>query len=186
MSVQVERRSFNVAEYYRMSEAGILSDNDRVELVDGEVIKMSPVGSRHAACVKRLNMLLTRHVGQAAIVSVQDPIRLDDYSEPEPDIALLRPRSDFYAQTHPTPADALFIVEVADTSAEYDRGVKVPLYARAEIPEVWLIDLTKDAVEIYAQPVNGTYQEFRQAKRGEFLTSQRISGFALSVDAILG
>src|ERR671938_544657 len=141
MSVQVAKRCFSVDEYYRMGEAGILTEDDRVELIEGEIIEMSPIGSRHAACVNRLNTLLGRHLRQTAIVSVQNPIRLDAYSEPEPDVALLRPRADYYESGHPTPADALLIVEVADTSADYDRIIKLPLYAKAGIPEAWLVDL---------------------------------------------
>ena len=186
MSVQVEKWVFHVDEYHKMSEAGILSEDDRVELIEGEIIKMSPIGSRHAACVKRLNALLNRRVGQAAIISVQDPIRLDDYSEPEPDIALLKFRDDFYSQSLPTADDVLLIIEVADTSVEYDRSVKLPLYARAGIPEVWLADLPGDGVEAYSEPVNGAYQKFRRAKRGEVLTPEEFPGLMLSVDEILG
>ena len=104
MSVQLAKRYFNVTEYYRMAEAGILTEDDRVELIEGEIVKMSPIGSLHAACVKRLNKLLQQQCGDAAIIGAQDPIRLNDFSEPEPDITLLRPRPDFYAQAHPTPS----------------------------------------------------------------------------------
>ncbi|HEY7911893.1 MAG TPA: Uma2 family endonuclease, partial [Blastocatellia bacterium] len=118
MSVQVEKWVFTVDEYHRMSEAGILTEADRVELIEGEIIKMSPIGKQHAACVKRLNAILSRKVGDAAIISVQDPIRLDDYSEPEPDVALLRPRDDFYSGELPGAEDVFLIIEVADTSVE--------------------------------------------------------------------
>src|SRR5580704_10507425 len=131
MSVQVERRVFTVEEYHRMAEAGILSEDDRVELTDGEIIKMSPSGSRHVACVNRLNAVLTSAIGRAAIVSVQNPFAVNDYSEPQPDIVILKPRNDFYAHSLPTAQDLLLIIEVADTSLSYDRNVKVPAYARA-------------------------------------------------------
>jgi len=111
MTAKVAKRYFNITEYYRMAEVGILSPDDRVELIKGEIIKISLIGSRHAGCVKRLNSLLSRQVGQSALVSVQDPIRLDDYSEPVPDVALLRPRDDFYAREHPTPTDVLLRVK---------------------------------------------------------------------------
>jgi Uma2 family endonuclease len=186
MSVQIARRYFNVTEYYRMGEAGILSEDDRVELIEGEILEMSPIGSRHAACVKRLNTLLGRQVSQNITVSVQDPIRLDDYSEPQPDVALLRAREDFYAEGHPTPSDVLIVIEVADTSVEYDRDMKVPLYARAAVPEVWLVDLPEDSIEIYTEPQNGAYREFRKARRGETVGSRTIPDLTLSVDAILG
>ncbi|MBI4639469.1 MAG: Uma2 family endonuclease [Candidatus Tectomicrobia bacterium] len=186
MTVQAAQRLFTVTEYYLMAEAGILSEDDRVELIEGKIMNMSPIGSRHAACVKRLNTLFSRQVGQAALVSVQDPIRLDDYSEPEPDLALLRPRDDFYAQGHPTPADVLLIVEVADTSEEYDREVKILLYARAGIPEVWLVSLPRDLFEIYRRPTPNGYQDVRQARRGEIVVAQSIPGLTMAVDAILG
>lgn len=186
MSVQIAKRWFTVAEYYRMAEAGILTEGDRVELIEGEIIEMSPIGSHHAACVNRLNSLFSSQIAQGAIVSIQNPIRLDEYNEPEPDVALLKRRDDFYSERHPTPVDVLLVVEVADTSTAYDRGLKVPLYARADISEVWLVDLTKDVIEIYAQPVNGAYQISRQADRSESITSQTMPELTLTVDAILG
>jgi Uma2 family endonuclease len=170
-----------------MGAAGIFSEDDRVELIEGEVIRMSPIGSRHAACVDRIvNALLGRFAGHGVIVRVRNPIRLDEYSEPQPDVALLHPRDDFYAGEHPTPADVLLLVEVADTSIEYDRVIKVPLYARAGIPEVWLVDLTKETIELYAQPLNGAYQTSRQAARGESLTSSSIPTLTSSAESILG
>ena len=186
MSVQIERRWFNVDEYYRMIDAGILSEDDRVELIEGEVIKMSPIGKLHAACVKRLNELFVFLVGRTAIVSVQDPIRLSDFSEPQPDLALLKRRDDFYSSGHPTPDDVLLVVEVADSSVQYDRVIKMPLYARSGIPEAWLVDVARDLVEVYARPVNGQYQDFLEARRGETLTLSSLPNLAISVDDILG
>ena len=185
MTVQIAQRSFTVDEYYRMAEAGIFAEDDRVELIEGRVITMSPIGSRHAACVKRINHSLSDQVGQKALISVQDPIHLDDYSEPEPDLALLRPRDDFYAQNHPTPSDVLLVVEVADTSVDYDRPIKVPLYAHAGIPAAWLVVLSSNTVEIYTRPVDGEYREIRTAQPGETLTVQSIPGLEIPVDAIL-
>src|SRR5919106_2349460 len=116
MSVQVLRRRFTVDEYYRMAEAGILHEDDRIELIEGEIVEMSPIGSRHAACVKRLIGLFSRQVGpESATLGVQDPIHLGEYSEPQPDIALIHPRPDFYVSAHPGPADILLLIEVADT-----------------------------------------------------------------------
>lgn len=186
MSVQIERRWFNVDEYYRMIDAGILSEDDRVELIEGEVIKMSPIGKFHAACVKRLNELFVFLVGRTATISVQDPIRLNDFSEPQPDIALLKRRDDFYSSGHPTPEDVLLVVEVADSSVQYDRTIKMPLYARSGIPEVWLVDVARDLVEVYARPVNGRYQDFREVRRGETLTLSSLPNLVISVDDILG
>ncbi len=186
MSVQVQRRLFTVEEYHRMAEAGILSEDDRIELIEGELIAMSPIGSRHAACVKRLVRLLDRAVGERAIVSAQDPIRLGRHSEPQPDVALLRHRPDFYASAHPGPEDVLLIVEVAETSADYDRTVKIPLYARHGIPEAWLVDLTEEHIEIYRQPSPQGYRETRTARRGETLHPIALPGLTIAVEDILG
>ena len=150
MSVRIERRIFNVDEYHRMSEAGILSEDDRVELMEGEIIKMSPIGSRHAACVKRFNTLLHRKAGQAVIVSIQDPIRLDDYSEPEPDVAVVSGSPRDYRDAHPS--TALLVVEVADTSLLFDRTTKASLYARAGIADYWLLNLVDQIVEVHRTP----------------------------------
>ena len=184
MSVQIARRHFNVAEYYRMMEAGILSESDHVELIDGEVVEMSPIGSRHAACVDRLNKFFNKL--EEIIVRVQNPIRLDDFSEPQPDITLLRMRADFYAQGHPIPSDVLLVVEVADSSTEFDRAVKLPLYAEAMIAEFWLVNLPDEKVAVFSHPSNGEYQKSHELKRGANLTSIIIPGLSLSVDAILG
>ena len=147
------RHLISVEAFHRMGETGILGPADRVELIDGEIIDMSPIGALHAAIVD----LLTRHFGRSAQASVfircQNPLRLDDISEPEPDIAILKPRADFYTTGHPGPADVLLVVEVADSSLAYDLGVKVPLYARHGIPEVWVIDATTRQTRVFREPV---------------------------------
>jgi len=159
MGMPLAHRRFTVDEYYRMAEVGILGPDDRVELLDGEIVEMSPIGARHAATVTRLQRLFERLAGHGAIVRVQQPVRLDPYSEPEPDIALVRPRADFYAEAHPTPGDVLLIVEVADTSLRSDRHRKLPTYARARIPDVWLVDLSTDRVEQNREPRGDAYAE---------------------------
>jgi Uma2 family endonuclease len=186
MSLQISRRHFNLDEYYRMAAAGVLSEDDRVELIEGEIIEMSPIGSRHAACVGRLSKFLERLAGDYAIVWAQNPVQINDYSEPLLDVALLKPRSDFYAQGKPQPADVLLIIEVADSSVEYDRQIKVPLYARAGIPEMWIVNLPKDAVEVYTQPLGEAYRDIRLVKRGESLTAKAIPGLMIAVDDVLG
>lgn len=186
MSVQITKRHFNITEYYRMAEAGILSEDDRVELIEGEIIKMTPIGSRHAGCVSRLNNLLNRLVGEAAIVNVQNPLRLSNFSEPQPNIALLKPRDDFYSDAHPTPNDVLLIIEVSDKSLEYDRDVKLPLYAAASIPELWLVNLIKDMIEIYREPQDGMYREVRYVTRGETVGPLFNPSLTLSVNTMLG
>ena len=186
MTTQPQKRPFTVSEYYRMAETDILTEEDRVELIAGQIVAMSPIGSRHAACVKRLNLLLGKIVGDSMLIGVQDPIQLDAYSAPEPDLVLLRPRADFYAAAHPSASDVLLAIEVADTSADYDHEVKVPLYAQAGIPEVWLIDLQKGCVEVYAQPADGTYQETVEVAASDTLTSPTIPQLALAAADLLG
>ena len=186
MSVQIQRRWFSVEEFDRMIRSGILTEDERVELIEGEIVKMSPIEKLHAACVKRLTAFFYRLVGQQATIGVQDPVHLNDFSRPQPDLALLKPRDDFYAQAHPVPDDILLIVEVADTTAASDRAVKVPLYGRAGIPVVWLVDLQKDLIDIYARPADGAYQESREAGRGDTLTLESLPVFKLEVDEILG
>ena len=184
--IAARRRPFTVGEYYRMAEAAILTEEDRVELIAGQIVAMSPIGSRHAACVDRLNGLLHRQPGSAFIVRVQSPIALDAYSEPEPDLVLLRPRADFYAEAHPSAADVLLAIEVADTSVDYDREVKLPLYAQAGLPEVWLIDLQESRIEVYARPQGGAYQQRIEVTADATLTSPTIPQLALAAADLLG
>jgi|APTNR8051073442_1049403.scaffolds.fasta_scaffold01067_13 Uma2 family endonuclease len=159
MAVQVERRRFTVQDYYKMAEAGILKPEDRVELINGEIIKMSPIKSQHAGHVTRLNTLLSKLIGDYAIVSIQNPVRIDNFSEPEPDIALLKPVSHFYIESHPGPKDVFLLIEVADSTLRYDQKVKLKLYAQAGIPEVWIVNLQARCVEVYRQPESGSYLE---------------------------
>lgn len=149
------RHLISVDAFHRMGEAGILGPGDRVELINGEIIDMSPIGVLHAALVARLASWFSQKLGRAAVVWCQNPLRLDDLSEPEPDIAILRPRADFYTTSHPGPADVLLVIEVADTSLAYDLGTKVPLYARHGIPEVWVIDAATRRTLVFRQPVGG-------------------------------
>jgi len=150
---------FSVDDYHRMGETGILGPQLRTELIDGEVVAMPPIGHPHAGTVKLLSNLLKEQLGAAAIVSVQDPVWLDDYTEPLPDIALLRPRADYYRNGHPGPEDVLLLIEVADTSLAYDRDVKLPRYARAGIPEVWLVDLGGRRLTMHRRPAGDAYAE---------------------------
>ena len=186
MTTQPQGRVFTVGEYYRMAEANILTEEDRVELIAGQIVAMSPIGSRHAACVKRLNLLLGKMIGDSMLLGVQDPIALDAYSEPEPDLVLLRPRADFYAAAHPAAGDVLLAVEVADTSASYDREVKVPLYAQAGLPEVWLIDLQEGRIEVYARPQGNAYQQHVEVAANEAFTSPTVAGLTLAAADLLG
>jgi Uma2 family endonuclease len=130
MSVQIARHYFTADEFERMAERGVFLEDARLELVEGEIVEMSPIGKRRAACVDLLAELFRERLQRQVIVRVQNPIQLDDHSEPQPDLALLRRREDFYRDALPTPDDVLLVVEVADTSVEYDRQVKLPIYAR--------------------------------------------------------
>jgi Uma2 family endonuclease len=149
MAIAIPRHRFSVDEYHRMAESGILAPTQRVELIEGEIVDMTPIGRRHVACVARLSHVFIRGVGDRAVVLVQSPLRLVDHSEPEPDLVVLRPRADFYAGKDAGPQDVLLVIEVADISEHYDRHVKVPLDARHGIPEVWLVDLTAGSLTIY-------------------------------------
>lgn len=152
------RRHFTVADYHRMGEAGILGEDERVELIEGEIIEMTPIGSPHGGRVNQLNRCLTQAVGESAVVAVQNPVLLGEHSEPEPDLALLRPRADFYTDSHPRASDVLLLIEVADSSLQTDRDIKVPLYARHGIPEVWIVAIGERQVLRFAEPVQGAYQ----------------------------
>ena len=161
---QLPRRySLTVDEYHRMADARIFPPDVRTELIEGEIIEIPPIGAPHAGITKRLISLLTRAVGDKAIVDAQDPVVLDVYLEPQPDLALLSWRPDFYVKSHPRPADILLLVEIADTTLEYDRNTKIPLYARVEIPEVWLIDVNGRHLDIYRHPAEGRYTARRRA-----------------------
>ncbi|HEX7314195.1 MAG TPA: Uma2 family endonuclease [Pyrinomonadaceae bacterium] len=185
-SVEINRRSFTVAEYERMGQFGIFSEDARVELVCGEIIQMSPIGERHASCVATLAQLITLRLRLSALVWTQNPIVLDDYSEPQPDLALLKPRGDNYRTSKPTPDDVLLIIEVSDTTLEYDRKVKVPLYAAAGIPEAWVVNLPEERIEVYSDPTGGEYQTVRSYTRGRRLQSHTLAPLSLSVSKVLG
>ena len=181
---EVTRRRFTVHEYHRMGEAGILHEDDRVELIEGEIVEMAAIGTRHFSCVNGLNRLLVRGVGDAAVVSVQNPVRLDERTEPQPDLTVLRVRD--YRESLPGPEDVLLLIEVSDTTLRYDRGVKLPLYARAGIREVWILDLAGEVIELYTGPSGDGYSNLKQARRGEKLEPTALPRLTLGVDAMLG
>lgn len=177
MAVQLARKLFTVDEYHNMIEAGIFTEDDRLELLGGEIVETSPIGSRHAAIVNRLNYFFNQKIGSKAIVSVQNPVQLGLYSEPEPDLALLKSRADFYASSHPESNDVLLVVEVAETSVYSDREVKIPLYAKAGIREVWLVALVEQYIEVYTNPISER-SEYGSAVR--FLPGQSVSPIVFS------
>lgn len=186
MSVAIARRLFTVEEYYEMTRSGILSENDRLELLAGEIVEMSPIGSRHAACVNGLNLMFNASLQGWAIVSVQNPIRLSRYSEPEPDLALLKLQEDFYARAHPGPRDVFLVIEVAETSVEMDRKAKLPLYAEAGIPEVWIFDLQARDVEVYRKPFEGAYSVFEKYTPKQQISPQAFPEVKVDLEGLLG
>jgi Uma2 family endonuclease len=186
MTIELLKRLFTVQEYDRMIAANIFAPQDRLELIRGEIVQMSPIGRRHAAHVRRLNTLFSEKLHQQAIVDIQNPIELDDNSEPQPDVAILRLSPDFYESAHPQPSDILLLIEVADTTVESDRAVKVPLYAENGIAEVWLININAQCVEIYRQPIATGYQSAQIAYRGQAIAMQAFPHIQLTIDEILG
>ena len=181
---EVTRRRFTVHEYHRMAEAGIFHEDDRIELIDGEIVEMSPIGGRHVSCVGRFTRVLSLFVGERYLVNVQSPVRLDERREPQPDIALVQDRE--YGRSLPCPGDVLLLAEVSDTSIAYDRDVKVPLYAGAGIPEVWIVDLSNEVVERCTNPSGADYRRIERARRGETIESDVLSGLSVRVDDLLG
>lgn len=177
---------FSVEEYELLADAGILHEDDRLELIEGRIIDMSPIGSTHASCVKRLLNTFVNLFQDRTIVSVQDPVRLDAHSEPQPDLMLLQPRDDFYAERHPGPEDVLLLLEVADTSLNYDRQVKIPLYARHAIQEVWLLNLRDQTVGVYRAPTPDGYEQVLVLRGQQELGPQAFPEETLRVAHILG
>ena len=157
MNDLLPRHRVTVDEYYRMSEVGLLAPGARTELIDGEVIDMAPIGSPHSGKLDRLNYLLLAVLGESARVRIQHPVRLDRHSEPQPDLAVVLPREDFYESRHPLPTDTLLIVAVSDSTLRLDLNVKVPLYARHQVPEVWVVDLEHNGIHFFRSPQNGVY-----------------------------
>ena len=186
MSVELLRRKFTLEEYHQMAASGILTEDDRVELIRGEIVEMSPIGRFHAACVRRLIRLFSQRLGDRALVDAQDPVELEDNSEPQPDLTLLQLRDDFYAGGHPQSEDIFLLVEVADTTVETDRQVKIPLYAEYNIREVWLVDIKKECLEVYRQPSPNGYQEIQKYQRGQTVSVQAFPDVIFTVDEVLG
>src|SRR5688572_13398260 len=170
MAAIPKRRKFTVDEYHRMGKAGILSRDDRVELIEGEIVEMPPIGVPHASHVGRISHLFSQAFFGRALVWVQNPLRLGARSEPVPDIMLLRPRDDFYAERHPIAADVLLIVEVSDTTLAYDQRTKLPLYAAHQIPETWIADLNHQLVQVHRQPGASGYANADSLGRDQTLS----------------
>ena len=183
VEAQVTRRLFTADEFHKMAEAGILHEDDRIELIEGELIEMAAIGTRHFTCVNTLNRFLVRSVGDEGIVSVQNPVRLHEKLEPQPDLVVLRNKD--YSEALPGPEDVLLLIEVSDTTTRYDRETKLPLYARSGVQEAWVVDLQNRAVERHTEPSESGYRLVRRAGKGGSLPSEALPKLVLKVDDIL-
>lgn len=180
-----ERYRLTSAVFHAMVEKGIFCEDERVELIEGELVTMSPIGSEHMGVVNQLAELLIRQMKRRALVGVQGPIHLDDHSEPQPDLVLLKPRPDFYKRSLPLPADILLVIEVADSSLVYDRSVKMSLYANAGIPEAWIINLIDRWIEVYRDPSSAGYTTMLKILPGKTVAPQAFADVVVSVDELL-
>ena len=179
MQANIAKRLFNRSDYYKMAEIGILQPDARVELINGEIIDVSPINSFHAATVNVLNRLLLTSLGTSASISVQNPLFLNDYSEPEPDLVVAHYRRDEYRRAHPRVQDIFLLIEVADSSLDFDKGIKKQLYAKAGVPEYWVINLPEQQIEVYKQPEGEDYS-FQKVFQGDNPISAQFISFALS------
>ena len=157
MTQLLQPKTFTVAEYYKLAEVGILKDTDRVELINGEIITMSPMNAPHSGMVARLTRLLIRNLDDKATILAQSPVRIDNHSQPEPDLIVAKFKLDDYSKQHPTPNETHIIIEVSDPTLAKDQTIKIPLYANAKIPECWIVNLVDKQIEIYRQPKKGEY-----------------------------
>jgi Uma2 family endonuclease len=183
--VEITKRLFDVDDYHRMAKAGILSEDDRVELIDGEIVARTPIGPRHNAAVNRATRALVTIVGDQAIVQVQGSVRLGRFREPQPDIVLLRPQPDFYALRLPEPSDIFLIIEIADSSLDYDRDLKARIYAEAGVLEYWLVNLDNHSVASYTEPLGAVYQVVRWGRSGESIAPVALPQCVIPVDVLL-
>jgi Uma2 family endonuclease len=181
----LKRWRLTVDDYHRMAKAGILHEDDRVELIEGELIEMAAIGSYHFTTVNNLNREFSAQVAENYIVSIQNPVRLSRHSEPQPDVVLLRPRADKYAEGLPGPEDVLLIVEVSDSTAAADRRVKLPLYAAAGIPEAWLVNIPRRSIEVHREPRGGRYQQVTVFRKGERIALLLLPDVSVAVEDIL-
>jgi Uma2 family endonuclease len=179
------RHAFSIDEWHHMGEIGLFGEAARMELLDGEVIEMSPIGSRHASCVNRLVRMLVTELGSRAIVASQNPVVLDDTSEPQPDVGVLSPRPDEYSRSHARPSEILLLVEVSDTTLAFDRDRKAPYYANAGIRECWIVDLTGDQILVMRAPDDGGYRDVRALRRGQRVDIEALPSVVLEVANIL-
>ena len=183
---EVRRYSFTVDEFAKMGEAGIFTAEDRVELIDGEIRKMTPIGPMHATIVNRLTATLVKLLESSAVLQVQNPVRLDLHNEPQPDFSVIKARGEYYETALPGPGDTLLAIEVADSSLAYDLHEKAPRYARSMIPELWIVDLGAKVVRVFTQPGPSGYANEREMGRGTTIESAGVDGLRVEVDEIFG
>ena len=183
--IEVNTRKFTVEEYYRMAEAGILQSDERVELVNGEIITMAPIGNPHATGVRRVDRVFGQTAGGAVTISGQNPVLIGERSTPQPDIAVLRYREDDYFGKPPSAEDVLLLIEVSDSSLAYDREVKVNLYAQANVPETWIMNLVDDCIEAFTGPGPDGYANHTTYRRGERISPSTLPDFEFAVDDLL-
>ncbi len=181
---QPARLRFAVDDYYKMIELGMLKDYERAEIIDGELIRKMSIGDRHAYVVDILNRLFNKSLTDDILIRIQNPLRLTDYDEPQPDI-VLADLTKYDGKRHPRPAETILVVEVSDSTLKYDRDVKMPLYAEAEIPEVWIVNLQNEIIEVHQQPSVGIYQLAKIFKQGEVVKSSVLPELSLDVDSLL-
>ncbi|WP_231886548.1 Uma2 family endonuclease [Methylomonas methanica] len=174
VAVFPQKHLTDIAEWHRMGEAGIFPPETRMELIEGEILHMAPIGFNHAGHLRRISTVFTFLVGDNAVVSIQSPVQLGDLSEPEPDFALLRPEPNFYSSRHPTAIDTLLLIEISDSTLRFDRQQKLRLYASHNIPEYWIVNLIDNCLEVYRQPQDGDY-----LKKSVLTTADNIALVAL-------
>ena len=173
-----------VEQYYKMAEVGILGIEHRTELIEGEIIEMSPIGAKHAGTINRLSRVLSPRISDQAIISIQNSIRLNDSSEPQPDLAILHLRDDCYTESIPTPTEIFLLIEVSDSTLKYDREVKIPLYAKAGIPEVWIANIEEQIFEVYKSPNQDRYEQVQNYGKGEVISMSMFANIAIAVDEV--
>lgn len=186
ISSEIRPYRFTAKDYHKMAEAGILHEDIRVELIEGVIVAMSPIGDRHLGSVIRIHTMFMQALGGQALVSVQNPIRLSANSEPQPDIVVLKPRADYYATAGPRPADVLLVIEVADSTLGYDRNVKMPLYAGAGIADAWILDLRGDQLRVHREPRVGEYQLVTALGRDDAIAPLAFPALRFQIDELLG
>ncbi len=179
-----QKHPISAEEYLRMGEAGVFAPEARLELIEGEIIEMAPIGSPHAGCVARLTELFVQRLSGRAIVWTQNPLIVSDRSVPQPDLALLRPRADYYSASHPRVSDVFLVVEVADTTLRFDLGTKVPLYARCGIGEVWVVDVNERVVHVFREPAANGYRTSFVASGEQVVANTLLPELAVEVRAL--